>query len=165
MAATAAPEVDRTNLVLREGRWYQVGRTNPFAGWLLDHGPDGLLLARSAISNGVLHGLSEGWHTNGQTQIREHFRDNVSDGPREKWYANGQRQSVANIVHGRVDGTFQRWHENGQLAERIELKQGNPEGKAWAFYPSGYVRAETETHAGEVLRRIHWEDGEKKSTE
>lgn len=165
MAATVAPEVDRTNLVLREGRWYQAGRTNPFAGWLLDHGPDGLLLARSAISNGVLNGLSEGYYTNGQAQIREHFRDNVSDGIREKWYANGQRQSVATIVQGRVDGTFQRWHENGQLAERIELKQGNPEGKAWAFYPSGYVRAETETHAGEVLQRIHWEDGEKKFTE
>jgi antitoxin component YwqK of YwqJK toxin-antitoxin module len=157
---TAAPAVPRTSVVLREGRWYHPPETNAFAGWLVEFYPDGKLLSRSAVSNGLLNGVSEGWYTNSQIQVREHYKDSVADGLRQKWYENGQAKSEATIVAGKLEGLFRSWHENGRLAERIELVQGHPNGEAWAFYSSGFAKAKTEVRAGQVLAQKRWEDGE-----
>jgi len=157
-------EVDRTHLLFREGKWYQLPLTNLFTGWMLEHYPDGSLCSRSAVSNGLLNGVSEGFYTNGQLQIREFYRDSVADGSREKWYEDGRKKSEATIVSGRLEGTFRSWHENGQLAEQIEMKQGSPDGQAWAFYRSGYVKAETLVSSGKILAQTSWEDGERRQT-
>jgi len=155
-----APEVLRQNLALRDGRWYRTGETNPFTGLMADYYPNGAPLFRSAVSNGLLNGISEGWYTNGQVQIRETYKDSVADGLREKWYENGQRKSEAMIAQGKLEGAFRSWHENGRVAEKIELVQGQPEGEAWAFYSSGFAKARTEVRAGQILVQKSWEDGQ-----
>src|SRR3954464_15506024 len=71
-------EVPRGGLELREGRFYQTGQTNPFTGLSYESYADGSLLSRSVISNGLLNGVSESWYTNGQRQVREHFKDGIS---------------------------------------------------------------------------------------
>jgi hypothetical protein len=159
--ALALPVVARANLVFCEGRWFQLPKTNLFTGWMVAFYPDGALCSRSAVSNGLLNGVSEGWYTNGQVQIRECYKDSLADGLRQKWYENGQLKSEAMIAQGKLEGTFRSWHENGRLAEEIEMKQGKPEGEAWAFYSSGFLKAETKVSAGKVLARKFWEDGER----
>lgn len=159
-SAAEAPVVSRTNLLFLEGRWFQLPKTNLFTGYLVEHYPDGSLLSRSSVSNGLLNGVSEGWYTNGQIQIREHYLNSIADGRRQKWHENGQAKSEATVVQGKLEGTFRSWHENGQLAESIEMKQGHPEGTAWAFYRSGFVKAETQVRAGQVLAQQSWEDGQ-----
>src|SRR5262245_50781106 len=67
------PEVHRTKLELRAEGWYAPGEARGFTGFLLDTYGDGALKSRSAVSNGLLHGLSQGWYTNGQQQVEEHF--------------------------------------------------------------------------------------------
>lgn len=159
------PEVTRAALEQREGRWYERERTSAFTGWLVERDGEGRTLARSAISNGVPNGVSEGWYPNGQLQIREHFVAGVSHGQRERWHPSGQRQSEATIERGQVVGTFRRWHENGQLAEQIEMKAGQPDGVAMAYFPSGFVKAETVTEAGRIIRQSSWADGERRGVE
>ena len=161
---TKAPalEVSRHDLMQTGGHWYRSGATNPFTGWMVDYYPGGALLSRSRISNGLLNGLSETWHTNSQMQVRESFKDGISDGLREKWYENGLKQSRATIVAGQIIGTFQSWHDNGQLSEQIDMKHGQPDGTAWAYYPSGFVKAETTVAGGKVLARKSWEDGQRR---
>jgi len=155
--------VDRRELARRDGRWFRLTETNAFTGIMLDHFPNGALMARSMISNGLGNGVSETWYTNGQIQMRESFRNGISDGVRDKWYENGNKMSEAVIVNGRVTGLFQSWHENGKVKERIEMKDGEPDGTAWAFYPSGFASAETSVREGKVLNRRTWKDGEYKS--
>jgi antitoxin component YwqK of YwqJK toxin-antitoxin module len=154
--------VARTNLVFSDGRWYLPGGTNAFTGVMVEFHPDGMLCSRTAVSNGLLEGLSEGWYTNGQPQIRECYKASVADGLRQKWYSNGQLKSEATILQGKLEGTFRSWHENGQVAEIIELKAGQPDGEAWAFYSSGFARSRTALRAGQVLARESWEDGERR---
>ena len=158
--ALALPVVCRTNLMFLEGRWCQFSKTNVFTGCMVEYYPNGALCSRSAVSNGLLNGVSEGWYTNGQVQIREYYKDSLADGLRQKWYEDGQRKSEARIVAGRLEGVFQSWHENGQLAERIEMKQGKPDGEAWAFYSSGFAKAKTEVRTGQVLAQKSWPDGQ-----
>ena len=158
---TALPVVARTNLMLLAGRWFQLPETNAFTGCMVESYPDGSPRSRAAVSNGLLHGLSVGYYTNGQVQIRECYKDSIADGLRQRFYASGQKKSEAFIVNGKLEGTFRSWHENGQLAEQIEMNQGNPDGEAWAFYPSGFVKAESRVRAGQVLDQKCWEDGQR----
>src|SRR5262245_27225220 len=155
-------ETPRREMAQNEGLWYRHGQTNPFSGCMVDYYPNGALLSRCEISNGLAHGMSESWYTNGQMQVREHFKHGISDGEREKWHENGARLSQAITVEGNVTGSFRSWHDNGQLSEQIEMKLGKPDGVALAFYPSGFLKAETTAHNGEVVSRESWPDGERK---
>jgi hypothetical protein len=152
--------VSRTNLVLVAGHLCLHGQTNAFTGIMIEHAANGLLRSRSEISNGVLQGLSEGWHTNGQLQISEHFRAGASHGLRTKWYASGAKQSEANIAEGKLNGAFRRWHERGALSEQLEFVEGQPHGVSLAYYPSGCLKARVTLDHGKVLDHELWAEGE-----
>lgn len=153
-------EVPRARLELRSDRLYQIGATNPFNGWMVESYPDGARRSRSAVTNGLLHGLSEGWHTNGQLQIVEHFTNGVSHGLRAKWHSDGTRASETTIVNGKIHGTFRRWHENGALSEEMEMKSGQAEGMARAYFASGFVKSRITLRDGKVVEQKFWKDGE-----
>lgn len=159
---TTQPEVARTNLTFADGRLRVPSDNTPFTGFILEHFPNGTLRSRSAVSNGLLQGLSEGWYTNAQLQISEHFKDGVSHGLRTKWYASGKKQSEAAIVDGKLHGTFRKWHENEALSEQAEFVQDRPEGLSMSYYPSGYLKARVLMREGKAVEQTFWKDGEKK---
>ena len=155
-------EVNRTNLLRSHDLWFPNGSTNPFTGILVDFYPGGGRMSRSAVSNGQLEGLSEGWFTNGQQQVRENYRTNVADGLRTRWYPDGQKMSECTIVSGQIQGVFRRWHQDGSLAEEIPMRDGQPEGVGRVYYPSGCLAMEVERHSGKVVKQQEWKDGEQK---
>jgi antitoxin component YwqK of YwqJK toxin-antitoxin module len=155
-------ELERTNLVLEEKRLRQPGSPIAFTGLMVEHYPDGALRSRSAVSNGLLQGLSEGWHTNGQQQVSEQFKEGFSHGLRTKWHPNGAKLSEASIVEGKLQGPFRRWHENGALAEQVEFVADQPEGLSLSFFPSGYLKARVVMKEGKPLEQKFWKDGEMK---
>jgi len=160
--AAPAPEVLRAELRPQAGRLYRAGREQvAFTGWMIERYESGLLKSRSGIVEGLLQGVSEGWHTNGQMQVREHFQAGVSHGLRIKWHDNGVKQSEGTVVNGKLQGTFRRWHENGKLAEEMELNGDTPEGLARSFYPSGFLKAEARLKEGQVTEQKFWKDGER----
>ena len=158
--AAALVELARTNLELRPSGWFRTGQTNPFTGILLDYYRGGQLMSRSVVSNGLLNGMSEGWHTNGQLQVRETYRANLSDGIRTRWYANGNKLSEAAVVHGQMTGIYRRWYEDGKLAEEIPMQNGKIEGEGRAYYPSGSLKATVKYEAGKAVQQKVWQDGE-----
>jgi antitoxin component YwqK of YwqJK toxin-antitoxin module len=155
------PELSRTNLVQLSGRWCLKGTTNPFTGILLELYPDGSLQSRSIVSNGLLNGLSEGWYTNRQLQVREFYLTNYSNGTRIKWYPDGRKLSEAQIVVGKMNGLFQRWYENGTLAEKIPMREGKIEGEGRNYYESGLLKSRVKIHDGQVIFSEAWPDGKK----
>jgi antitoxin component YwqK of YwqJK toxin-antitoxin module len=158
----APPEVLASELARREGRLYHGNQKHPFSGVMLERYAGGGLKSRSVVHNGVLDGLSEGWHTNGQFQVREFFKQGVAHGRREKWHENGSKMSAGEIVEGKHEGVFRRWHENGTLAEELTLRRGEPDGLARTFYPSGFLQAQVTLKNGAVLEKKSWADGELK---
>ena len=95
-------EMARSNLVLRNGRLYPSNGSNAFTGVMIERFPGGSPKSRSSVFEGRLPGVFEGWHTNGQLQVLEHFAEGVSNGLRTKYYPNGQKQSEAHIVSGQL---------------------------------------------------------------
>ena len=147
-------------LVQREGRLYSPESTEPFTGWMVDHFPDATLKSRSWVSKGLLNGVSEGWHTNGVLQVREHFLQGIGEGPVTKWYPDGAKQSEGIAKHGKIEGLFRRWHTNGTPSEEVTLVDGKPEGLSRSWYPSGKLKAEVTLQSGQVITKQYWKDGE-----
>src|SRR5437868_6923684 len=158
------PEVHRKKLEMRADHWYLPGQNTGFTGLLLDTYENEALKSRSAVSNGLLHGLSQGWHTNGQQQVEEHFVAGISHGLRTKWHANGQKLSEVEIVNGKLQGTFRSWNENGERAEEVELKNGQPDGISKSYFPSGFLKAQVTLRNGTVVTQQFWKDGEYRET-
>lgn len=156
----APPEVPRSSLVLKDGKLFRPAQGEPFTGTVVEYYAPGRLQSRSVVSNGRLHGLSEGWHTNGVRQVTESFIAGVSEGVRVKWHPNGAKLSEANIAGGKLNGTFRRWDENGKLAEQIELVDDLPHGESVACFPSGCVKARVRLERGQVVSRETFKDGE-----
>ncbi len=156
----APPEVPRSSLVLKDGRLYRPAQSTPFSGTVVEYYSPGHLQSRSVVSNGLLHGLSEGWHTNGVRQVTEQFSAGVSEGVRVKWYPSGAKLSEATIAGGKLNGTFRRWRENGALAEQIELRDDQPHGESLAFYPSGCLKVRVRLERGQAVATESFKDGE-----
>jgi len=154
------PEVPRSSLVLKDGRLHRPAQGEPFTGTVVEYYGPKQLQSRSVVSNGLLHGLSEGWHTNGVRQVTENFINGVSEGVRIKWYPSGAKLSEAVIVNGKLHGTFRRWDEQGKLAEQVELRDGQPHGESVAYFPSGCVKTRVRLERGQVVTRESFKDGE-----
>lgn len=158
-AEPALPEITRSELVERDGRLHRPGETQPFSGWLVERYPDGRHRSRSRLVDGVLQGVSEGWHPDGTLQIREYYAAGVCEGLRTRWHTNGVVMSQTIFVAGRPEGVFRRWHPNGVLAEQIEFRDGKEHGTSLALYPSGHLRALARVNAGELVTNEFWPDG------
>src|SRR5579864_6641377 len=93
-------EVPHRELTQTNGLWYRQAETNPFTGIMLDVYPEGAIMARSVISNGLPNGLYEVWYTNGQIQLRQNFANGLSDGRKQEFYENGAKKSEAVLLKG-----------------------------------------------------------------
>lgn len=153
-----------TDVVRLDGRLFLRAATNQtFTGVLVDRHPDGSPKSRSRVVDGLLDGLSEGWHTNGVLQVRERFVAGVADGPVTRWHPGGNRLSEGTARAGKLEGRFRKWHENGVPAEEVFLRAGEPDGVARAWYPSGFPKAEVTVRDGQVVRQEFWNDGERQA--
>ena len=154
--------VERTasELMRREGAWWDPTDNKPFTGWLIERYPDHQLQSRSALSNGILAGVSEGWNTNGVQQIREEFLAGLSEGPVVRWREDGTRLSEGVARAGKLEGQFRRWHPNGRLAEEVTLRRGEARGVSRAWFPGGNLKAEVRLNDGKVVAQQFWKDGE-----
>jgi len=152
------PVAQTSEVELKEGRLTGKATGEVFSGWLTESYGNGVLRSRSFVSNGVLEGLSEGWHTNGVLQVSEHFVGGRSEGAVTKWSTAGVRISEASTRAGILEGRFQRWHTNGVLAEEMEMLRGQPHGMARSWYPSGNPKAEVQLENGKVVAQRYWDD-------
>lgn len=148
--------INREQLRIRSGQFYSPDSTTPFTGWMLDHYPGGELSLRSAVINGRLHGLSEGWFTNGVRQLREAFHSGIPEGPRTTWHPNGRKRSEGTLRAGLQQGTYRQWDEQGQQIVAAEFLDGKAHGISLAWHASGFLKAEALMNHGEIeVRRAY----------
>ncbi len=142
---------ERSELVLTAGGLQRKGEAGFFTGLILDRHPGGTLRSRSAVSNGLLHGVSEAWHTNGVRELTENFLAGRSDGVRTRWDAAGNRVAETAVRNGKLDGLHREWHANGQLAVELTLRDGLPEGVSRRWSADGNLVGEWMVRNGAVV--------------
>jgi antitoxin component YwqK of YwqJK toxin-antitoxin module len=153
-SAEATVEVDRKELVLKDGLLVRNGGSNAFTGLMLESYPDGTLQSRSAVSNGLLEGFSEGWHTNGVLAVRESFVGGRSHGVRTKWDAASNRIAESSIREAKIHGFHREWYTNGQLALDAEMVEGQPHGMVQRWSSAGLLIGQWVLSNGVVVRTI-----------
>lgn len=151
---TAAEEVGRDRLVLREGRWMKTDETNVFTGVMLEFYPDGTVQSRSGVSNGLLEGMSEGWWTNGVLAVRESFQAGRSHGLRTKWDTEGHRIAETTIREGRIEGWHREWHTNGRMSLEVAMSEGRPHGLSRKWNPEGGLSGQWSLSNGVVRQAV-----------
>jgi antitoxin component YwqK of YwqJK toxin-antitoxin module len=158
-----AASVARERLENRGGRFYRPGADAPFSGWITDQHPSGEMKLRSAVLDGRLHGISEGWSTNGVPELRERFQRGLPHGTRVTWHANGKKRSEGQLLAGQQQGLYRQWDEEGKLVVEAEFEAGKPHGLSRAWYSSGYLKAEAMMKHGEVQARHVYPDGNRQA--
>lgn len=126
------------------------GTPTPFDGNVIEYYKSGKRLSLTPVVRGKVHGWTVGWFENGRTEVKEHFKNGVSDGTRTRWYSNGQVRSITTIRNGQIEGVFREWYENGKPFREVAMKNGKPDGPAVSWSPNGQV-AESFTYANGTL--------------
>ena len=110
-------EVPKGQTYRRGGVLYEVGKTEPFTGYVVGKGREGYrskaLTYRKQYKNGLL---------NGKTQF---------------WYENGKLESVEPYRNGKINGLVARYYENGQIKTYIHLVDGERGGYKGEMFWSG----------------------------
>jgi antitoxin component YwqK of YwqJK toxin-antitoxin module len=149
-----AEQVSRNQLVLQQGRLMKTSQTNAFTGLMVEFYPDGTLQSRSAVSNGLLHGVSEGWHTNGVLAITEVFVSGTSHGTRTKWDAASNRIAETTISAGQIHGSHREWYTNGQPALEMSMVDGKAQGLARKWNPDASIAGQWVLSNGVVVQSM-----------
>jgi antitoxin component YwqK of YwqJK toxin-antitoxin module len=149
-----AEQVSRNQLVLQQGRLMKISQTNAFTGLMVEFYPDGTLQSRSAVSNGLLHGVSEGWHTNGVLAITEVFVSGTSHGTRTKWDAASNRIAETDIREGEIEGLHREWHTNGKPSLEVTMARGKAQGVARKWSLEGELAGQWVMSNGVVIQAI-----------
>ncbi len=149
-----AEQVSRKQLVLQQGRLMKTSQTNAFTGLMVELYPDGTLQSRSAVSNGLLHGVSEGWHTNGVLAITEVFVSGTSHGTRTKWDAASNRIAETDIREGEIEGLHREWHTNGKPSMEVTMARGKAQGVARKWSLEGELAGQWVMSNGVVIQAI-----------
>jgi antitoxin component YwqK of YwqJK toxin-antitoxin module len=149
-----AEQVSRNQLVLQQGRLMKISQTNAFTGLMVEFYPDGTLQSRSAVSNGLLHGVSEGWHTNGVLAITEVFVSGKSHGTRTKWDAASNRIAETDIREGEIEGLHREWHTNGKPSMEVTMARGKAQGVARKWSLEGELAGQWVMSNGVVIQAI-----------
>lgn len=147
-------QVSRNQLVLQQGRLMKTSQTNAFTGLMVEFYPDGTLQSRSVVSNGLLHGVSEGWHTNGVLAITEVFVEGKSHGTRIKWDASSNRIAETTISAGQIHGSHREWYTNGQPALEMSMVDGKAQGLARKWNPDASLAGQWVLSNGVVVQAM-----------
>jgi antitoxin component YwqK of YwqJK toxin-antitoxin module len=152
-------ERTRDQLELRDEGLFEKDASEPFDGLLVEFYPGKKRKVAIEVHNGKPHGLSRGWHDNGQLEVEEHFVNGTAHGLRTRWFENGQKRSEARIENGQITGTFLQWHDNGQKAAEATLVEGKPEGLSRGWHRSGAPKSRIVMRSGEIVSQQFFEEG------
>lgn len=152
----ALVERTRDQLELRDGTLFAKDSDERFTGILTEYFSGTNKRSSIEILDGKAHGLSRGWHENGQLEVEETFEQGVAHGQRTRWHANGQKKSEAMIMNGELNGRFTQFHPNGQRAAEVNMVAGKPHGESLAWNDAGDLAARVELSAGEIVQQEYF---------
>jgi antitoxin component YwqK of YwqJK toxin-antitoxin module len=150
VSCSPTPEIPSDKLVERQEVTYQVNSEKPFTGTSVEYFIDTIikdqfeervLWKRITYKDGVLNGLFESFHPNGQLEFRKNYKNGKQDGLYELFSENGQLLDRENYKNGReVSKTRFYYHENGQLIRKGNYKDGKLDGLSETFDEKGQLR-------------------------
>lgn len=96
---------------LKEGLWITVY-------------PDGGIASIDFFEKGKWNGPSKYFHRNGQLALYREIRNGIFHGKSYGYLSNGVMISSSHWLNDKPDGIFETYHDNGELDYAVEYKEG-----------------------------------------
>jgi antitoxin component YwqK of YwqJK toxin-antitoxin module len=111
-------EVPRNKTYTRNGLLYEVGKAEPFSGYIV--------------------GKEREDYRQKRLKFKKKYKNGLQHGDTRYWYDNGQLESVEPYRNGKINGMLARYYENGQIKTYIHLVDGQRGGyKGEMFWSAG----------------------------
>ena len=162
-------DVDYTDLVKRDGLWYEKFTDKPFTGkvtgakiefdgtyrhfpiqgkikkgkkegeWL-SYYENGQLKEKRNFKDGKLNSERLVYYENGQLSYKSNYKDGKQHGEEISYMPNNPLLFIRNYEDGKEDGEWLQYDKyNGQLLDKNNYKDGKIEGKQFTYYENGQI--------------------------
>ncbi len=99
----------------------------------------GHVLDEAYYLDGVLHGPSREFFSDGSISHEMYYKNGELHGPTRTYYANGQLESEVNYNNGKIEGLSLMYYENGQLWSKSLSKEWGHWGPYETFFENGQL--------------------------
>ena len=120
LITACSTEIDKSKTMQRNGRVYQIGNDEPFTGFVTGKGRNEgyrrlSFTYKKEYKNGLLHGKSYYYHSNGKIESVEPYESGVLNGVVTRYYENGQIRARIHFINGFRGGAKGEmfWDKNG----------------------------------------------------
>jgi len=116
-------EVPHNKTYTRNGLLYEVGKAEPFSGYIVGKAREGYRQKRlkfiKKYKNGRQHGITRFWYDSGQLESVEPYRNGKINGMLARYYENGQIKTYIHLVDGQRGGYKGEmfWSHNGRKSK------------------------------------------------
>ena len=108
---------------------------------LLEYQQDATRL-QAALTDGLLCGEMQ-IEEHGRRLMAMHYQQGILHGVTESWHPNGQLAMHQEYHHGRLQGVARYFSEEGVLIREEHWREGQLHGECRCFYPSGQMQMRT----------------------
>ena len=141
--------ISMADITLRDGVAYELKTNRPVSGIVtFDYSDQWGWYGTTEYLDGLQHGLSQTWYSNGTLKTEAYYVDNKAHGVFRNYYDNGTQEREAVYAHDQLDGLQRRWNDNGQLLEEEGYQNGKRFGWTRKYYPNGERRFEARYYNG-----------------
>jgi antitoxin component YwqK of YwqJK toxin-antitoxin module len=88
------------------------------------YGDDGKLQSESNYQDGLVHGFSNSYHSNGVQATKTVFSNGDKAGTETWWGDNGLKSYEANFVDGKLNGLETIWSDDGSISSQLRYNDG-----------------------------------------
>ena len=157
LLVSCSNEVPSDKLVERGDITYGVNSEKPFTGTsveyyldtiIKDEFEDRVLWKRTTYKDGVLDGLNESFHPNGQLKENRNYKNGKMNGSQEDFYENGQLKNIYSFKNGTQEGLREQFWDNGQVMIRTNYLNDKEQGLMEGFRQDGTLKLKGEYDQG-----------------
>jgi len=118
------------------------------------------LIKRENYRNGVLHGTSATFFSDGDTATLVNYVDGLLEGEAKSWYLNGRLAEVKTYVGNVLNGPYQEWYDTGLNREIGDYVDGIKfMTESWVWYANGQMSYHDEVFGNLETATYWYEDG------
>ena len=144
--------VERSELNLRNGKYYPVNSNTPYTGRIVHYHEMFNFTEIGSYKNGKRNGLKETYYENGQLRSSQNYKHGKLNGLWESYYENGQLKYSANWKGSFYDKSY-TYYENGQLKslENYQNIYGFPSRlNSSKYYENGQLKSSENYNYGKL---------------
>lgn len=157
LLVSCGKEVSIDKLQTRGGKFYEINHQKPFSGKVFYKLPNGQILLKGKIDDGLRDGKWVFYHKNGALEKEINYKDGKEDGKVELFDFNGKKRGILNFKDGKLNGEYKIIDSNGTVTIDAHYLNGKLDGNFKQF--AGDTLPTSQFKSGALLVEKNYKNG------